>query len=53
VKYAVIVWGTEAEAANGPGQVYRWYPQLATALLVATNLVQSGSCFKAVAVKLL
>jgi hypothetical protein len=52
-KYAVIVWTSEDDLLNNHGTVYGWYVALATALNTATNLMQHGSFWHAVAVKLL
>jgi hypothetical protein len=53
MRYAVIVWRTESEMLTENGQVYGWYESLATAVNTATNLVQSGAFWQAVAVRML
>lgn len=50
-KFAVVVFINEQEVVDSNGSVYGWYESLATALKTATNLIQNGSFFHAVAMK--
>jgi hypothetical protein len=53
MKFAVIVWRTDADVIHGNGDVYCWVETLGCAVNTALNLMQSGTFAKAIAVKMI